>query len=374
MTYGLQWLYDYSQTHPEYAYEGRQGTWRPDLLIPADEDDGFVLCEINGRFFSLGLDLATVIHRGLANEEALPSFLQIPDNTQDMIEGFFSMFSPDLPLHIVQATEFLAGSPKARFIQSFFRWVEERTGMRPRSVRAEDLRLLPDATSQTGYALCCVLDDGGLEKIQQVGLQFADFSNLSSEVARHLALCASNDVRTKLLVHDKRFLGILLQELEDLVKHGVLTDAQSSLIRRRIVPTVIPGSPGAKQLLKKYHEGKISKDEFIIKPAREGRGQGIKFGDELEISEWGQILEDAQVPGLNSDRMTYVIQPVVKQVEDDLFLDEEIGVQRCQRVGTYYSVNGGFVGFGAWRAIVASSRVCNMATGKAWKMGSVLSG
>lgn len=372
--YLLQWLNEYSEAHPEYAYDGRQGTWRPDLLIPADQQDGFIMCEINSRFFSNGLDLATVIHRGLANDDdaGKPSVVQIPDNAH-MIEYFYKLFNLDLPLHLVQAPEFLEGSVKARFMQSFYSWIEERTGMRPRSLRPADLRLVPDATSPTGHVICCVLEDGGLEKIQQVGLQAVDCSDLSPDIVRHLALAATNDARSRLLVHDKRLLGILLQELDGLVKLGVLTEVQARLLRSRTVPTIIPGSPDAKQLLDRYRGGKAAKNEFIIKPVRDGRGKGIKFGDELEISEWEEILEEFQIPdALSSDRETYVIQPIVEQVEDDLFLDEEIGVQRCQRVGTYYSVHGDFVGFGAWRAIVASDRVCNMGTGKAWKMGTVV--
>ncbi|KAE8132629.1 hypothetical protein BDV38DRAFT_274933 [Aspergillus pseudotamarii] len=258
-------------------------------------------------------------------------------------------------------------------VQAFIVEVEKRTRMRPRLLRPEDLRLVPDATSQTGYALYCTRnsselaspyssssgsqeEEETLEMTHQVGLQMTDFSALSPEIVRHLALPETNDARTRLLVHDKRILGIIHQELDGLVtKHRVLTEAQANLLRRRVVPTIIPGSPEAKQFLDLY------------------RGQGIKFGDEIrETAEWEEILKGLQTPALSSDATTYVIQPIIKQAEEDLFLDEEAGVQRCQRVGTYYSMNGSFVGFGAWRAIVASKRVCNMATGKAWKMGSVL--
>ncbi|KAB8205204.1 hypothetical protein BDV34DRAFT_195941 [Aspergillus parasiticus] len=48
-----QWLSDHCEAHPKHAYEGRQGNWRPDLLIPAK------ICEINGRFFSLSPDLGS---------------------------------------------------------------------------------------------------------------------------------------------------------------------------------------------------------------------------------------------------------------------------------------------------------------------------
>ncbi|OQD78674.1 hypothetical protein PENDEC_c001G04605 [Penicillium decumbens] len=271
-------------------------------------------------------------------------------------------------------------------MEAFVNWIEKRTGMRPRSVRPEDLRLVPDANSETGYALFCIRpasesapsgsqEEESLERIHQVGLQMTvdEYSALGPEIYRYLALYGANDARSRLIVHDKRILGIIHQELDDMVKkHSVLTEAQAILLRTRIVPTIIPGSQESKQLLDLYRQGQISKDDLIIKPVRGGRGQGIKFGDELETSEWKKALDDLQQPGLSSDRTTYVVQRVVKQAEEDLFLDEEIGVQSCQRVGTYYSVGGEFLGLGAWRAILARERVCNMAFGKAWKMGSVL--
>ncbi|KAB8205205.1 hypothetical protein BDV34DRAFT_213215 [Aspergillus parasiticus] len=185
-----------------------------------------------------------------------------------------------------------------------------------------------------------------IELIHQVGLQMLDFSALGPEIVRHLALSGTNDARTRLLMHDKQILRILHQELDGLVtKHRILTEEQANLLRHRIVPTIIPRSPEAKQLLDLHREGKLSKDDFIIKLVRDARGLGIKFGDELSESS-------------DSDRTTYVIQPIIKQTEEDLFLDEKVGVQS-------------FVGLGVWRAIVASERVCNMVTGKAWKMGSV---
>lgn len=345
------------------------------------------MCEINARFFSLTIDLGSWIHRALGSEEVKPSFVDIPADNDRMIEAYFKMFNPDLPIYLLQSEHYLAARGRSSIMEAFLDWVEKRTGMRPRSVRPDDLRLVPDATSETGYALYCtsqaasesaysgLQEEETLERIHQVGLQMAvdEYAALQPETQRLLALSGANDARSRLIVHDKRILGILHQELDDLVtKHRVLTEAQATLLRTRTVPTIIPGSPESKQLLVSYRQGKISKDDLIIKPVRGGRGQGIKFGDELETPEWEQVLDDMQNPGLSADRTTYVIQWVVKQAEEDLFLDEELGVQRCQRVGTYYSVDGEFCGLGAWRAIVASERVCNMSLGGAWKMGSVL--
>lgn len=105
---------------------------------------------------------------------------------------------------------------------------------------------------------------------------------------------------------------------------------------------------------------------------RSSRGAGILFGDELSVSEWEGILNSQKTPELSRDRTLYVMQPIIKQVEQELFLYEKIWTQTCQQVGTYHVVNGKFLGLGAWRAAVSDQRTCNMATGQAWKLESMV--
>lgn len=86
-------------------------------------------------------------------------------------------------------------------------------------IHPEDLRLVPDTTLATGYALYttspALSTDGEekLERIHQVGFQlFLDgYRSLATEMRQHLALYGVNDVRSMLLVHDKRLLGIIHQ-------------------------------------------------------------------------------------------------------------------------------------------------------------------
>src|SRR5699024_11014860 len=119
------------------------------------------------------------------------------------------------------------------------------------------------------------------------------------------------------------------------------------------------GSKELHQLIDSHYQGKLSKDDFIIKLVCGSRGAGILFGDDLSVSEWEAILDSQKSPELNWDRTLYVIQPIIKQEEQELLLDEELGVQTCQKVGAYHVVNGKFLALGAWRAIVSGSRTCN---------------
>lgn len=129
----------------------------------------------------------------------------------------------------------------------FAAWAEEHLGIRPRFITPHDLRLMPDPTAKTGYKLCCVADPmyvdtsafkndarEPLEEIHQVGLELyqREFRLLKPEMQRQLSLRCFNDIRTILLVHDKRMLGIVLQELESLVARAVLTSEQAVRLAR----------------------------------------------------------------------------------------------------------------------------------------------
>ncbi|KAL3477589.1 hypothetical protein BJX99DRAFT_269795 [Aspergillus californicus] len=362
------------------AYEGHQGNWRPDLLLPANDPEGFSVCEINARFAANGIDLTAWIYKSLERSAIKPPWLDIAADPEYMLDSYLGLFNTSLPMHCVRAKD----SPG--LVQTWMDFVEERTGMKPRIVAPEDLRLVPDFTSPTGYTLHCRIGsevpsstDGRpeeLEHIYQVRPQLFldDFALLAPEIQRQMAFCSAQDIRTTLLIHDKRILGVLLQELDDLVMHHVLSKEQAGLLRKRVIPTFIPGSKELHRLIDKYHEGKVSKDKFILKPIRSGRGEGILFGDELTVSEWEAILADSQKPRLISDRPLYVIQPLIEQAETERFLDEEMMVQRCHLVGTYHSVHGNFVALGAWRIGVLEERTTNMANGRAWKSGSMVLG
>lgn len=77
-----------------------------------------------------------------------------------------------------------------------------------------------------------------------------DFSALDLEIDHYLALFGANAVRSRLIVRDKRNIGIIHPELDDLVtKHRVLTEAQATLLRSRIVSTTIPISYGIPDVL-----------------------------------------------------------------------------------------------------------------------------
>ena len=257
-------------------------------------------------------------------------------------------------------------------IHLFISYVESVTGRKPILVKPSDLRLASCPLSPTGYSLECVdgLDPNGneiLERVHQVGLELHqhELRSLSTSLLREICLRCFNDFRTIFLVHDKRMLGIVLQELENLVHvQKILSPTQADTLRRGITLTVIPGSRELAILVKLTKISPRIKNDFILKPIRSGKGAGIIFGSDLSPLAWSSHLEllrkSELVPGL----LTYVIQRKTEQPRFDVVLPKAGSLQRNHLVGTYMSIHGRYVGIGIWRT--SPDRVCAVTRGGAW--------
>jgi hypothetical protein len=298
--------------------------------------------------------------------EHFPSLAPVSDH-KVMMDGLFAAFDPQLPIHFIRGDDPYIST--ADFKEVFKR----RTGMVPTVVNPADLRLLSDPTSCTGYSIYFVSnsqdrgseprhsEDDVLERIHQAGLQlfYHEYRALSTEILLHLGLHGVNDLRTIFHVNDKRILGIIHQEIDALVnKHYVLTAPQAELLRNRIVPTILPGSPELKDLLSQCRNGTRRRKDFIIKPCRGGRGVGHILGESLSAEEWESILIGMQDPTLYADKTQYIIQPFVQQPVFDLMLDEDNRVQQNFMVGTYYISSGRYIGLGGWRS--SPGKICSM--------------
>lgn len=262
--------------------------------------------------------------------------------------------------------------------------------MRPRIVSPSDLRLVPEATTKTGFVLCCVwgadpvvgksVETGKpapkliqvngelVEQVHQIGLQLFDYElfALPTEIAHHIALCCRNDLRSVFIAHDKRILGIILQEVDALVHiHRVLSPAQGQLLQEDIVPTILPGSPEFQELASQARRDPEMKNRYILKPIREARGTGILLGRDISMTQWEAILtsmERSSSGVYSAGETTYMLQPLIKLQSFDWFCDEERRVRKSRMVGTYYSVNGRFLGLGMWRTGPAAENVISAST------------
>ena len=287
-------------------------------------------------------------------------------DNQQIINSLLSLFDPSRPLHL------LKGEEPGLDIHLFISYVHSVTGRKPRLIKPSDLRLASSPLSPTGYTLECVagLDSNGnevLERVHQVGLELHqhELRSLPKSLLREICLRCFNDFRTIFLVHDKRMLGIVLQELGNLVAvQRILSPTQAETLRRGITLTINPGSRELATLIKLTKLSPRVKNDFILKPIRGGKGAGIIFGSDLSPLAWSLHLEllrkSELVPGL----LTYVIQRKIEQPRFDVVLHTAGSLQRNYLVGTYMSIHGRYVGIGTWRT--SPNRVCAVSHGGAW--------
>jgi hypothetical protein len=129
-------------------------------------------------------------------------------------------------------------------------------------------------------------------------------------------------MRTILLAHDKRMLGIVREELETLVSRGIITGRQAECLDRGITPTILPGSAALDQFITACVASENLRKEYILKPIRGGKGAGILFGDEVLYSTWLALLEQMRCPRLEAGKTLFVVQRKIDQPKYDVLLSE----------------------------------------------------
>jgi hypothetical protein len=369
----LRWVAQGSEEGNIKPYKGNQGNLRPDILIP---DTGgyaspqFKVCEINGRFPISFLHYAAISYQALSEATWNDPLIKPAADHNKLFDSFFQLFDPTTPIHfVVEPSEVPPDSP-------LFGLVEQRYGIRPRSVRPSSLRVVPCDKSWTGFDLYCEVDaqvavsastadlitiNGQvMEKVHQVGLQLYDYELLAldSDMIREIARRSVNDLRSVFIAHDKRILGIIHQELHDLVhKHRVITQDQERILKDGIIPTIVPGSPELQSLIEDANENPAIKDKYILKPFRLARGSGIRLGKSLSSEEWQLTLKSMRKTDFDSSITQYLLQPLLPLQSVEWFWTEERQVIKSGMVGLYFSVNGRFIGLGTWRVADVSEGV-----------------
>ncbi|KAF2968953.1 hypothetical protein GQX73_g4597 [Xylaria multiplex] len=377
----LRWLEDQVSKGRLKKYSACLGSWRPDFLI---EDrvgsqnelagENFLITEINGRFPFNGTVHVAHTQEALSDMNLGSFNLAATTTPTQIFDGLRSLFNPSVPLHL------LIGEEAGMDIHMLIDAAKERLGIVPRLINPSDLRLEPDLREHGGYRLCCLSQKNGdvrmspsprtfinsagetVEEIQQVGLELHqhELFGLPRDMLRQLSLCCFNDLRTILLVHDKRMLGIVKQELQELVHAQVLTPGQARALDKGIVDTFIPGSPQLRSLLENSIYSLALKDEYVLKPIRSGKGAGILFGDDLTPYEWSSALKGLQSQTAPLEKM-YVVQRKVKHCLYDLVLHASGEKLNYPLVGTWHIMNGRFCGLGIWRS--SGGRICAVSSG-----------
>lgn len=186
---------------------------------------------------------------------------------------------------------------------------------------------------------------------------------MQPEVLRQVSLRCFNDVRTILLVHDKRMLGIVRNEAPRLVARKFITSAQAESLQRGIVDTILPGSPEMRKILQNSESSPTLRNGYILKPIRSGKGDGIVFGDDITQKEWISILMKLSAAEVPLEEACVVQRRIVPR-KYDLLLKASTGMVRYPLVGTYHVINKRLLGLGGWRA--SGGRIVAVSSGGSW--------
>jgi hypothetical protein len=235
---------------------------------------------------------------------------------------------------------------------------KQSTGKDVVNIEPSQLRVEQDDRSPTGWALYAKLEsaEGGNEvKVEQCAVELfqEEIGEINLSVLRQLATCSINDFRTILLLHDKRILGIVQQEIPNLVERNVLSAVEGTALRDGIAETIIPGSSELKQLLEDARQDPLAKNRYIIKPVRDASCNGIRFGEQMNQSDWLSFLERMASRALYpaSDNDACVVQRLVDHVRYDI-VRHDLDVTKAEQfhlIGSCHMINSQSFIFGPWR-------------------------
>ena len=231
----------------------------------------------------------------------------------------------------------------------------DRTGQSIIVVHPSELYMEPDDSSKTGYSLWYQDNSTGepKQRVEQCALElFQDeLAELDPLILRQLAGRSVNDFRTTLLCHDKRLLGIISEELPGLVRRQKFTTAEAAQLESAIATTLLPGSKQLRSLLEESR-GDSRKDDYIIKPIRDGSCQGIRLGKNMSQAEWVAELERLAQRALRPHEAACVVQKLVEHVEYDIVRHDVPSVpggEKFHIIGSGHMINSRLYVHGPWR-------------------------
>lgn len=312
----------------------RIGCFRPDYVV--DLDGTARVCEINARFALNGYLCTPIGADALERLGVIRAAGAIPAcrPTDHVVNSLLYPFDAAHPVHVVKGREH---GYSVHLLADV-------------SPRHKILFVSPLDLAVDGDGVLVDTRDGA--RVRQMILELHQDELLSLPPSVLDVLCDPtrhgviyvNDLRTILLVHDKRFLSLLSDAsfMSDLIGR----DAAARLARH-VIPTAplsaLADDAFAAALLA---AARADRHGHIVKPALLGKGEGILFGKDAEGAREGPWREALQGGAAG------VVQPYVAQRVHSLRVAADGGyiVSRQKAVGTLLCTEEAFLGLGIFRS------------------------
>ena len=250
----------------------RLGTWRPDYI--AATDGSLRLCEITSRFFGHGIFMSWFGH-----DWARAFLKDFPGSDCD--DRYPSLLDKMLSL--------AEGRPRMYVFKSSDRTSEIRLYRRFYEAHDIDFFVLEADDVERRRNEWDLPECTLISALNQNDIMAMGDSTLQAMMERGMI----SDMRNIFLVHDKRFMQLWY---DDAFTSGCLTPEETAFLRARAIPTYY--------LADCLPEALAHKDDYIIKPFRLGKSEGVHAGVLTPKAMWRRILRKPE---------GYIIQPFIPQ-------------------------------------------------------------
>ncbi len=289
----------------------RPGTCRPDFVI--GQDKTLHVCEIGARFpldgfFNAGV--TEVLACQLAAEQGVDQSPSHYRRFLDHLTRYFGQFDRVCALK----------SPADRPMDlRLYTQIFDNSGI-PCTVRTPaEIAQQPDLLSHA-----VVIDE----------FNQMDLEALDDAVIEKLAAANSlNDLRTKFLIHDKRFLSVLSNPA---FLTNFLDEAEIAFLTQRVIPTYTRA-----QVPELWEEARTDQENWLLKPYLLGKSAGILAGCVTEEERWQDAFQSPDIEKM-------VLQPFIRQKQFVAPLDGRM--YQDYVVGTFLCFENEFLGPGRFRA------------------------
>jgi hypothetical protein len=247
--------------------EYRVGLYRPDIL--QDVNGQAKICEIGARYPINGWMLSYYLTQAVSNPDVIEQReLQAIPGQQDFVDTLYHIFDAREPVVMVHDKE--KGTEVFNLLNEF-----RKKGLDSLSASPVDFELDNGEVKLNGIAVSQFILEMDREELR----------TFSPDVLHHIIRNGNyfNDVRTLILVHDKRILAVLY---DDAIMADYLAADEHQFLKSFLIPTYTLNS------LEKREEIIQSKQNWLIKQNSGGRGIGIYVKDECTPESWAVIIEE----------------------------------------------------------------------------------
>jgi hypothetical protein len=253
------------------------GMYRPDFLQA--EDGGIKICEIGARYPINGWMLSYYLNV-IAEDSGLPLLEAVP-HQRDFIHAIFSRFNRCEPIVLVHEKE--KGTEVFYLLNEFSKQGLDYVSASPAQLKCENGFIMLDGKPADQFIL---------------EMDREELRNFDPEVLKLIISKGNyfNDVRTLILVHDKRILAVLHDEE---IMSNYLSEEEYLFLRSFLIPTYALHTP------EKRNEVSNSPLNWVLKRNSGGRGIDMYVKSDCEAGVWSDII-DKQWP-------EYMIQEYVPQ-------------------------------------------------------------